>query len=111
MRIKLVFATLLLVLVSSCSALRSNQFEVTNKTDRELTGVEVIFSDAGIRKGSLRPGETLSFRPSPSRDGRIAISYVVNGGKVDHELGYVAPPFSMRCEFQIVSGGVQGGCD
>lgn len=111
MLIRLASGTFVALLLCSCSLLRGNKFEVNNATGHELTDMQVYFADYVARRESLGPGETFSFRPSPSRDGGISVSYMENGEMVKHELGYVAPPFAMRCEFQITSGDVRGECE
>lgn len=97
-------------MLSSCNLLRRDKVEVTNKTGYVLEDVEIKFADDSARRRSLGPGETFSFQPSPSHDGGISISYVEEGKAVKHDLGYVAPPISMKCEFQIVTGEVLGAC-
>lgn len=110
MRIKPVAVTLMILMLSSCDMLRGHKFEITNETRHELEDVQVSFADASAQRQSLGPGETFSFRPSPDRDGGISVSYMENGKRVKHDLGYVAPPISMRCEFQIISNDIRGDC-
>ncbi|MGE4366356.1 hypothetical protein [Thermomonas sp.] len=107
---KPVAVALVVLMLSSCDMLRGNKFEITNETGHELEDVRVSFADAGAQRQSLGPGETLSFRPSPDHDGGISVSYVENGKKVKHDLGYAAPPISMKCEFQITSTDILGDC-
>lgn len=110
MRIKPVTVAFMILMLSSCDMLRGNKFEITNETGHELEDVQVSFADASAQRQSLGPGETFSFRPSPDHDGGIGISYMENGKRVTHELGYVAPPISMSCEFQITSKDILGDC-
>ncbi|MBT2745439.1 MULTISPECIES: hypothetical protein [unclassified Lysobacter] len=107
---KTVVVILMILVLSSCDMLRGNKFEITNETGHELEDVQVSFANASAQRQSLGRGETFSFRPSPDRDGGIGVSYMENGKRVKHELGYVAPPISMRCEFQIASNGIRGDC-
>ena len=107
---KPVAAALMVLTLSSCDLLRGNKFEITNETRHELQDVQVSFADASAQRQSLGSGETLSFRPSPDHDGGISVSYMENGKRVKHDLGYVAPPISMRCEFQITSTDILGDC-
>lgn len=102
---------LTIMMLSSCDLLRGNKFEITNETGYELKDVKVSFANVSVQSQSLGPGETLSFRPSPDHDGGIGVSYMENGKLVEHDLGYVAPPISMRCEFQITRYDLRGGCD
>lgn len=107
---KLAAVALMSLLLCSCDMMRGNKFEVTNKTGSELKGVQVSFSDSRSQRQSLGPGETLSFRPSPDHDGGISVSYMKGGKMVTHSLGYVAPPISLRCEFQITNTDILGDC-
>lgn len=107
---KLVAAALMILMLSSCGMLRGNKFEITNKTGHVLEDVQVSFADASAQRQSMGHGETLSFRPSPDHDGGISVSYTENGKRVKHNLGYVAPPISMRCDFQITSNDIRGNC-
>jgi len=110
MRMKPVAVTLVMLMLSSCDMLRRNNFEITNETAYELKDVQISFADASVQRQSIGPGETFSFRPSPDRDGGISVSYMENEKRVKHDLGYVAPPISMRCEFQITSSDIRGDC-
>lgn len=111
MDIKTVAAVFMIIALSSCKMLRENRFEITNKTGHNLKEIQVFFADASIERQSLSPGEKLSFHPSPEHDGGISISYLENGNRVKHELGYAAPPISMTCEFQIVDNDIRGDCN
>lgn len=102
--------TLMILILSSCDMLHGNKFEITNKTRHELGDVQISFADVSVQRQSLGPGQTFSFRPSPDHDGGIIVSYTENGKKVKHDLGYVAPPISMRCEFQIMNNDIRGDC-
>lgn len=110
MNIKPMTAAFVLFLLSSCSALQRNQFELKNETGRELKDVNISFGDAVVRRPSLGPGETFSFHPSPDRDGGVRVSYLESGKRIEHKLGYVAPPISMTCKFVIISTDVRGEC-
>lgn len=111
MRIKSVTVVLMILVLSSCDMLRGNKFEITNETGHELEDVQISFADASAQRQSLAPGETFSFRPSPRTDGGISVSYLENGKRVEHKLGYAATPISMKCEFQITSDDIHGSCD
>jgi len=110
MRIKPVTAALVILLLSSCDMLRGNKFEITNETGHTLEDVQISFADASAQLQSLAPGETFSFRPSPRGDGGISVSYLEDGKRVEHKLGYAATPISTRCEFQITSDDIHGDC-
>jgi len=107
---KPVVVILMILMLSSCDMLRGNKFEITNETGHELEDVQVSFADASAQRQSLGPGETFSFRPSPDHDGGISVSYMENGKRVKHDLGYAAPPIPMRCEFKIMSNDIRGDC-
>jgi hypothetical protein len=111
MSIKRGAVVLVALVLSSCAPFPDYKLTITNKTGGELRDLEVLFADAQMRHQSLGPNEMLSLRPSPSRDGGISISYLEEGQHVHHDLGYVAPPISMECEFQIMSDDVTGECN
>lgn len=111
MKIILGVAIVVILSLSSCDMLRGYRFEITNETGHELEDVEASFADASAQRQSLGPGETFSFRPSPNTSGGISVSYTEGGTRVEHKLGYVAPPLSTRCKFQITSDDIHGGCD
>lgn len=110
MRTKLVMVATVILFLSSCYLLRGNKLEITNKTGHELKDVQISFADASAQRRSLAPGETFSFRPSPRSDGGISVSYLENGKRIEHKLGYAATPISTRCEFQITSTDILGDC-
>lgn len=87
-----------------------NKFEITNETAYELKDIQVSFADFSGKRQSLGPGQTFSFRPSPDRDGGISVSYMKNGKRIKHELGYAAPPISTTCRFKITNNGIRGDC-
>lgn len=111
MKIILVAAIAVILSLSSCDMLRGYKFEIINETGHELEDVQVSFADASAQQKSLGPGETFSFRPSPNTSGGISVSYIEGGERVEHKLGYVAPPISTRCKFQITSDDIDGDCD
>lgn len=106
----LVAAIVLAGLAFSYSLLHWYHFEIINVTGHELKDVHVVFADASRTRQSLGDGETYSFRPNPKHDGGISVSYIEDGNLVKHELGYVAPPISMKCKFEIVGKDVRGDC-
>lgn len=110
MRAKPIAVILALLSLPSCNMLQSNKFEITNGTERELRDVRISFADATATHQSLGPGETFSFKPSPDHDGGISVSYMDNGKRIEHELGYAAPPISMTCEFMVTGNDLRGDC-
>lgn len=111
MCIKYIVTAVMIVALSSCEVLQKNRFEITNKTDHNLEDIRISFADAGAQRQFLAPGETFFFRPSPNTSGGISVSYTEGGNRVEHMLGYVAPPISTRCKFQIASDDIHGDCD
>ncbi len=111
MKITYVAAVIMILSLSSCDILRGYKFEIINETGHELEDVQVSFADDTAQRKSLGPGEAFSFRPSPNTSGGISVSYTEDGVRVEHKLGYVAPPISTRCKFQIRSDDIHGNCD
>ena len=103
-------SALMILMLSSCSILRWNKFEMINETKHDLKDIQISFADASAQRQSLDPGESFSFHPSPKSDGGVIIAYVGNGEKIRREVGYVAPPLSLRCKFQITDNGIRGNC-
>lgn len=110
MREKWITLPLALLLLPSCNMLQSNHFAVKNETEQSLSDIRISFADDSFQQRSLAPGASLSFRPSPDHDGGISLSYTTNRKRIDHDLGYAAPPISMTCEFSVIENDVQGDC-
>lgn len=100
----------IIMMLSSCDMLRGNKFEMTNETGHTLEDIQVSFADVSAKRQSLGPNERLYFEPSPKRDGGISISYVVGRNRIKREVGYVAPPFSIRCKYRVTNDGLLGEC-
>ena len=93
-----------------CALIRPHQFKLLNQASREVTAVRVEFGDAVLNRDRLGVGETISFSPATDTDGGVVLSYEFDGQRVEHQLGYVAPPVATFCDIRIVGRNVDGGC-
>lgn len=102
--------TAALVALVGCERIRPHRFELLNSAGTEVTEVRIGFGDAVLTKDRLEAGEAISFSPTTDTDGGIVLSYELEGRRIEHPLGYAAPPVAAVCDIRIVGRAVEGEC-
>lgn len=93
--------SVLVSFIAGCAFLQRNTICIDNRSQEVLASIEADFAGYVRTKDVISPGERYCFQAQAKRDGEIALKYLRNGKHIVHNLGYVAPPFTVSCRISV----------